>query len=104
MRLHGIVWFGLATALGAGYLYLTIRVQGMEAELARLERSVAERREDIHVLKGEWSYLTRPARIADLARRHLRLSPITPRHIRTLADLPAGAAVSSATGTRGRRR
>lgn len=103
MRLNGIFWFGFAAALGSGYLYLTTRVQGMDAELARIEKRVIAEREAIHVLKGEWSYLTRPARIAALARRHLNLTPITPRHIRTLADLPMGASGTRARRTAGRR-
>ena len=81
MRLNGLIWIGLAAALGAGYLYLTTRVQGMDAELARIEKRVDAERERLGVARHVPGHdrrrpeLSHPAResehhaIEDAARR-----------------------------------
>ncbi len=64
----------------------------MEKELGIVHRDILRHQEAIQVLKTEWSYLNQPARIADLARRHLGLRPLTARQFVRLDDLPARAA------------
>ncbi len=67
-----------------------------EAELAaekvkKVERDIDRERETLSLLKAEWSVLTQPARLEDLADRHaeiLKLEPMTANHIGTLADVP----------------
>ena len=49
----------------------------IEKELRSLQRAVVRERDTIHVANAEWSYLTRPARIAELAGRHLGYRPLT---------------------------
>ena len=80
----------LATAAGAALFLFHVKhqVRGLEAELADVQRANLAHREAIHVLNSEWSYLNQPARIADLARRHLGLRPIPADRIVHLADLP----------------
>ncbi|BBE74500.1 cell division protein FtsL [Oharaeibacter diazotrophicus] len=68
-----------------------------EAELAaenvhKVERDIERERAALSLLKAEWSVLTQPGRLQDLAERHadiLKLTPMTADHIVTLADIPA---------------
>jgi cell division protein FtsL len=67
-----------------------------EAEVAaenvrRLEREIGQQQAAISLLKAEWSVLTQPARLQELAERHaaiLQLTPMTANHVGTLADIP----------------
>ena len=47
-------------------------VRGLEHELAALEHERQSHVEAIRVLRSEWSYLTRPSRLAALAEHILR--------------------------------
>ena len=80
----------LATAAGAALFLFHIKdqVQGIEAELETVHRSILGHREAIHILSSEWSYLNRPARIADIAERRLGLQAIPADRIMNLEDLP----------------
>ena len=88
IRLAGLLC--LATAAGAALFLFHIKNQvlEMEAELETLHRSILGHREAIHVLNSEWSYLNRPARIADIAERRLGLRAIPANRIVHLEDLP----------------
>ena len=66
-------------------------VRGLERELALLELDRQRHVEAIRVLRSEWSYLTRPARIAALAERHLPLERVRSSQIRWLPRRPAGS-------------
>jgi hypothetical protein len=72
-----------AAAIGAVY-----EIEGRHDAAAErrdlLRAEIAEARRDIHVLKAEWSYQTRPARLQALAEEHLLLRPTEPD--RLLAD------------------
>ena len=66
-------------------------VRGLEHELAALEHERQSHVEAIRVLRSEWSYLTRPSRLAALAERHLPLEPVAPAQVRWLPQRPSGA-------------
>jgi len=68
----GITIF-LALALSIGVFRITYQVDEMERELKSLNKEILQEQETIHILKAEWSYLNDPARLEDLARRHLGL-------------------------------
>ncbi len=58
-------------------------------ELGRLEADLAERRENVRVLEAEWSYLSRPERIKDLAGRHLAdLVPVSVYQLSRVSGIP----------------
>ncbi len=65
-------------------------VRGLERELAALEHERQSHVEAIRVLRSEWSYLTRPARLAALAERNLPLEPVAPAQVRWLPQRPVG--------------
>ncbi|WP_281016287.1 MULTISPECIES: hypothetical protein [unclassified Minwuia] len=66
--------FIAALAIGAVY-ESERRYDAAEDEAVRVEHEIAETRRDIHVLDVEWSYLTRPERLEELAALHLPLAP-----------------------------
>ncbi len=60
----------------------------LEADLKASQRRILAHQEAIHVLQAEWSYLNRPAAIADLAKRHLDLQPLAAAQIIEPDHLP----------------
>ncbi|HEX6093523.1 MAG TPA: hypothetical protein VFZ07_09240, partial [Dongiaceae bacterium] len=73
-----LIWAVLAIAAGFGLFQVSYRVAALEEELNKVNRQIVEERERLHALQADWSYLTNPSRLADLARRHLplRLAPL----------------------------
>ncbi len=59
-------------------------VRDLERALAALDLEKQRHVEAIRVLRSEWSYLNRPARIADLTARYLTLEPVRPWQVRQL--------------------
>lgn len=88
MRLSNLFWIGLAIALIFGVFHLKREVHALEEELTRLSRNILAEEEAIQVLQAEWSYLNQPARLRDLAKRHLDLAPMKPAQIGRVGDLP----------------
>ena len=88
MTRSGLIWCVLA--LGAAIAAFTVKyqVRDLEDQLAATQSAIADSREEIHVLKAEWSYLNRPERLADLADRYLELSPMAPAQMASLIDVP----------------
>lgn len=58
-------------------------------ELAALRTEIAAEKDMIAVLRAEWSHLNRPARLQELAARHLDLRPAGVHQLVTLQDLPS---------------
>lgn len=81
IRQPTIVALGLAAALGFSLFMVKYDVQSQEEQLVKINRQAAADQEAIHVLKAEWSFLTQPARLAELSQRHLTLHPLTANQI-----------------------
>ena len=67
-------------AIGAVY-EIEDRHDEANARLAELDRQIEASEREIHVLRAEWSYQTRPARLEELARSLLPLQPTGPDRI-----------------------
>jgi cell division protein FtsL len=97
-----MLWTCLAGAVGIGLFLVKHEVKAMEARLAGINQEIQRNREEIHVLNAEWSYLNDPARLRDLAQRHLGMKPIGPTQVAgfdflpTLAPAPRAPAVAAA--------
>ncbi|MFT3987106.1 cell division protein FtsL [Aestuariivirga sp.] len=67
--------FLVLTVLVSGFLLYSMEheTRGLERQIAKYERSMAVDREDMKLLSAEWSSLTRPDRIEQLAEQHLKL-------------------------------
>jgi hypothetical protein len=88
MRKTTLLSIALIATLVAGLYHLKQQVQGVERQLASVNRAIARDRQAIHVLRAEWAYLVRPSRLSRLSARHLKLKRITPNQIRGFDELP----------------
>ena len=88
IRLTTLIWLALASLAGIGLFQVKYRVQSLEQDLGQINRQILRDQEAIHVLGAEWSLLNEPARIADMSRRHLELTPFTAAQLAQFADLP----------------
>jgi len=88
MRLLNIVLIAVLVA-AAAHVYKIKFESTREAErLAKLRTEIRREQDAIAALRAEWSKLETPARIQELANRHLALRPIDPRQFDTLRQLP----------------
>lgn len=76
----------LVLALGvvavAVWLYeLKYGVRAAVSEVAELKRDIEKTKQDITLLRAEWSHMTRPKRLQELAGRHLQLERVRPAQI-----------------------
>lgn len=90
------IWLFLAIFVGVGMYILKYEVKKLETELANLNNNIHKDQEAIHVLKAEWSHLNNPERIKKLSERFIKLEPITPEQIVTIAELPFASEVKEA--------
>jgi cell division protein FtsL len=87
-RIAGLLLFLTAATAALFLFYIKQQVRELEEELGIVHSDILKHQEAIHVLKTEWSYLNRPARIAELAGRHLDLRPLTAEQFVRLEELP----------------
>ncbi|MBX9773551.1 MAG: hypothetical protein K2Y71_03975 [Xanthobacteraceae bacterium] len=89
MRILNILVIGALVA-AAAYVYKIKFDSTRQAErIAKLRMEIRQENDAIANLRAEWSKLDTPARIQELAKRHLTtLKPIDPRQFDTLRTLP----------------
>lgn len=91
----------VAGVLASGFaLYnLEHNSRSLEREIAAVERSIDSEYELIGLLDAEWSLLTRPQRLEQLARLHLGMGALTPDQIigpeQITGSLPPAPAAAS---------
>lgn len=85
-----IVLFMLLLVLGiaAGVYYGKYTVEQMQQENKGLRAAIAKEEEAIAILRADWSYLNRPARLKELSSEFLNLQPIEAGQIVGMASLP----------------
>lgn len=84
-----LCWLLLITAAGYAMFHVSFQVEELEQELSDLNRTALNEQEAIHVLRAEWSYLSRPDRISELATELLpSLRPPVVSQIQTVEQLP----------------
>ena len=88
MRILNILVIGvLVTA--AAYVYKIKFESTRQAErLAKLRTEIRQEQDQIAILRAQWSKLDSPARIQELANRHLKHAPIKARQFDNLDNLP----------------
>ncbi len=87
-RLAAVLWIFSAALIAVVLFALKHEVQRLERELQLVSRQIVADQQAVHVLNAEWSYLNRPARIADLAERHRRLQPLSTAQIVEIEAVP----------------
>ncbi len=77
--------------LGSGFALYTLehRTRSVEREIARVDAAIESEYEFIGLLNAEWSLLTRPQRLQQLAKNHLELGPVWPDQLIELNELSA---------------
>jgi cell division protein FtsL len=80
----------ILTAAGAALFLFHIKqeVREMEEELGIAHSNILRHQEAIQVLRTEWSYLNRPARIAELAERYLDMQQLAARQFVGFEEIP----------------
>ena len=87
-RRSSVVWGLVAVIAGAFSIVVNTEVQDQRDRLDRINREIADHDEAVNVLRAEWSYVNRPARIEALARRHLDLGAPRPDQAMRISELP----------------
>lgn len=92
-----VLWVVLVSASAGMALQTSLRVRAQEDRLNEIHRAVASEQERIRVLTAEWHMLKSPARLEELASRHLdTLGRIAPTQMEKLEDLPTPDTVALA--------
>ncbi len=96
-RVASILFF--LTAAGAAMFLFHIKqeVREMEEELGIVRSNILRHQEAIQVLRTEWSYLNRPARIAELAERYLDMQQLAAPQFVGFEDIPFRSADTAHT-------
>lgn len=90
-RLIDVIALALLTSLVLG-VYLAKTVAGRErAEIAQVEREIAQEKGRIRLLEAEVAHQESPARLERLSREYLRMEPIDAKRETTLEGLPVVA-------------
>jgi cell division protein FtsL len=95
MRQTTIFTLLVAAVMSVALFFLKYEVTHLEEELDRLNRSIDQHQEAMHVLRAEWGHLTEIERVRALSHRYLDLGPTNPIRIVTIDELPAAAETSS---------
>lgn len=89
MRHWVVLMFVVATAaLSLGLFSVKYQVHDLEDDLVALNKAIVAERQTLHVLEAEWSYLNDPARLRELAERHLDLAPVAAGQMADMRDVP----------------
>lgn len=88
IRTGTILWLLIVIAVGYAMFQVKYEVMQQEETLARLNKEIADSREQIRMVDAEWSYLTRPDRLRRLTSRYLNLAPIAAAQIAELNAVP----------------
>lgn len=87
-----VVWLALAGITSIALFQITFKVEHLETRLNELNQEMLAEQQAVHVLKAEWSFLSRPSRIDELSRIHLPdMRQLGADQIMTIDDLPLSA-------------
>jgi cell division protein FtsL len=88
MRLLNICIIVALVAAAADVYKIKFDSTRQAQRVAKLRIEIRREQDAIAALRAEWAKLDTPARIQDLARRHLALRPMDPRQLDRLDNLP----------------
>lgn len=85
--LHCLMVMGLLAA--AGYVYdIKYRATGEAQQVQKLKNEIRTEKDRIATARAEWSKLSSPDRIQELATRHLKMKPIDSKRFGSIGALP----------------
>ncbi|TNE33632.1 MAG: hypothetical protein EP348_12485 [Alphaproteobacteria bacterium] len=82
----------LIAGVSYGLYQLSYEVQQLEKDLARLDQGIVDNKENIRILKAEWTYQNRPDVLQAMASKYLPLLLIAPYQVASLDALPSVSA------------
>jgi len=85
----------LVVTVSLGLYRLESEVQILERRLEKAAMQLEDNRRNHRILAAEWSFLSQPNRIQELARRHLDLQELTPEQTGHLFTLPTKTTVGT---------
>jgi cell division protein FtsL len=88
MRLLNICVIAALVLAAADVYKIKFESTRQAQRVAKLRTEIRREHDAIAALRAEWAKLDSPARIQDLARRHLQLKPAEPRQSDRLDNLP----------------
>jgi hypothetical protein len=88
IRPSTILWACAVVAVGYAMFQMKYEVMQQEDRLARINREIASDREAVRVLNADWSFLSQPARLDELAKRYLDLVPIGTKQLGSIDAIP----------------
>ncbi len=98
-RVASILFFLTAISAALFLFHIKQEVREMEEELGIAHRNILRHQEAIQVLRTEWSYLNRPARIAELAERYLDMQTLAAGQFVGFEEIPYRSADATAPAT-----
>jgi cell division protein FtsL len=80
----------VAVLIGSAVYAYSIKYETMlfSEQIVKTRQDIAHERDNIGMLRAEWTYLTRPERVAALADQHLDLQQLKLDQIVKITDLP----------------
>lgn len=75
IRWSAFLWSVVGIVMAIVVFQVKYEVQELEGELAAANARILREQETVQVLRAEWSFLNRPARISELAERYLEVGP-----------------------------
>lgn len=74
---YSIIPYILVLILSITFLFtVKYKVQNLAREIKTLNKQIVTEKQNLHVLKAEYTYLSNPKRIKSLADVHLKLKPV----------------------------
>jgi cell division protein FtsL len=86
MRLLSLLAFGFLLGLIILIYNMKFETRQLEERAAQLERAIADEKDNVALMRAEWSHVTRPDRIETLVRDILKLEPAKPEQLITRRD------------------
>ena len=81
MRLLCLVGFGFLAGLVVLIYNMKFETRRLEAQAAQLTRAIEDERDNVALMRAEWSHVSRPERVESLARDVLKLEPAKPEQL-----------------------
>ena len=99
MRTLCLLAFGIFVGLFAYTYDLKLKTRALEAEARELVNTLQDEGDFLALMRAEVSYLSRPERIEDMARKTLKLEPITSAQLVPWNAVAPGSSAAAQTSS-----
>jgi cell division protein FtsL len=99
MRTLCLLAFGIFVGLFAYTYNLKLKTRALEADARELNNALQDEGDFLALMRAEVSYLSRPERIEDMARKTLKLEPITSAQLVSWNAVAPGSSAAAQTSS-----